>query len=128
MKRRLCMLLLIITSFSCKRGETTQPQPTPAKAFQVHLQSGFSDTPVTVSVDQTLVFADTVTTGFALAVAAIIPVEVNQGSHNLRVAIANILSKDTSFTISDSLYVGVSYDSARATINYRFQRNPFYYR
>jgi hypothetical protein len=119
---------MVTGSLSCEHEGTTQPQATPAKVFQIHLQSWFSNTPVFVSVDQTQVFADTVSTGYAIAVAAVIPVQVNQGTHKLGVNIANFLFKDTSFTIYDSLYVGVHYDSANAVISYRFQRNPFVYR
>jgi hypothetical protein len=117
-----------MVSFACKHDATTAPQAIPATAFQIHLQSGFSNTPVNVYIDQSQVFADTISTGYILAVAVIIPVQINQGVHTFGVTIPNSVSKDTSFTISDSLYIGVNYNSAKSMISYHFQRNPFYYR
>jgi hypothetical protein len=58
---------------------------------------------VKVSVDDSQVFADTVTTGSVLAFAAIIPVKVTKGTHGLNVTVPNSASKDTTFTIADTL-------------------------
>ena len=128
MKLQFCLLALLVVSVSCSHNVTTQPQLTPAKAFAIHLQSWFSHTPVVVFVDESQVFADTVSTGYAVAVAAIIPVQIDQGAHLLTVTVPNQVSKDTLFTIYDTLYAAVYYDSARASIDYHFQRNRFVYR
>ena len=128
MKLQICLSALLVVSVSCSHDDTTQPQLIPAKAFAIHLQSWFSNTPVIVFVDESQVFADTVSTGYAVAVAAIIPVQINQGPHLLTVTIPNRVSKDTLFSIYDTLYAAVYYDSAKATIDYHFQRNQFGYR
>jgi hypothetical protein len=128
MKHVLICCILVIVSFACKKDATTAPQAIPATVFQIHLQGWFSKTPVNVYIDQSQVFADTISTGYIIAVAAIIPVQINQGVHTLGVTIPNSVSKDTSFTISDSLYTGVNYNLEKAMISYHFQRKPFVYR
>ena len=128
MKPYIWSFVLLAGLLSCKDEGTTPAQAPLAKVFEIHLQAWFSHTPVLISVDQSQVFANTVSTGSILAFAAIIPLQVTQGTHKLTVSIAGTVSKDTSFTISDTLFVGVSYNSTNGTINYRFQRNPFYYR
>ena len=120
--------VLLASLLACRDEGTTQPQAPLAEVFEIHLQDGFSETPVVISVDQAQVFASTVSTGFIVAFAAIIPVQLTQGTHKLTVTIAHTVSKDTSFAISDTLFVGVSYNSTTRTIDYRFQRNRFYYR
>jgi hypothetical protein len=112
---------------ACETSTEAPPQ-TLADVCQIHLQSGFSNTPVKVSVDFSQVFSDTVTTGSILAFAAIIPVQVSIGTHFLNVTVANSVSKDTAFTIADTLYIGVNYDATIPGITYHFQRWPFYYR
>jgi hypothetical protein len=104
------------------------PPPALADVCQIHLQSGFYKTPVRVSVDFSQVFADTVTTSLVLAVAAMIPVQVYNGTHLLNVTVPNLVSKDTTFTIADTLYIGVNYDATTPRITYHFQRLPFHYR
>ncbi len=128
MKHQFWFAVLLVASTSCHDDGITESQSTPADAFAIHLQNGFSNTPVLVSVDGIRIFADTVSTGYALAVAAVIPVQVNRGPHQLSVTIPMRVSKDTLFVIEDTLYTAVHYDSASATIGYHFQRTPFYYR
>jgi hypothetical protein len=107
---------------------TEAPPPPLADVCQIHLQTGFSHTPVKVAVDNSQVFADSVTTGLALAVAAIIPVQVSKGTHGLNVTVGSSAFKDTTFAIADTLYVGVTYDATTSRITYVLQRRPFYYR
>ena len=128
MKALAPLLVASVIHFACTDGGTTQPELPMAEVFEIHLQTWFSNTPVAISVDQGRVFNDTVTTGSSLAVAAIIPVHLTQGVHRLNVTVAGTVSKDTTFTISDSLFVGVGYDMNTETITYRFQRNRFPYR
>jgi hypothetical protein len=63
-----------------------------------------------------------------VAVAAIIPVQVHKGTHLLNVTVPNSVSKDTTFTIADTLYIGVNNDATTPRITYHFRRLPFYYR
>jgi hypothetical protein len=92
------------------------------------LQAWFSDTPVKVAVDHSQVFADILTTHFILAFAAIIPVQVFNGTHFLSLTVAEAVSKDTTFTIADTLYIGVNSDATTPRITYHFQRWPFHCR
>ena len=127
MKLYVFLFVPLVGLLSCKDQGTTQPQVLLAKVFEIHLQAWFSHTPVSISVDQGEVFAGTVSTGSILAFAAIIPVQVTQGTHKLTASIADSVSKDTTFTISDTLFVGVNFNPANGSIDYRFQRNRFYH-
>ncbi len=110
---------------SCENS--TKSTSTLADLCEIHLQAWFSSTPVEVSVDYAQVFDDTVTTGDILAFAAIIPVRVSSGAHVLNVTVADSISKDTTFVIADSLYIGVNYNATTLRIEYVFQRQPFPY-
>lgn len=92
------------------------------------MQAWFSHTPVKVALDHSQVSADIVTNDFVLAFAAILPARVFNGTHFLNVTVAESVSKDTTFTIADTLYIGVNYDATSSRITYAFQRQPFYYR
>jgi len=128
MKQTIILCTLAFIFFQCKHEVTTSPKPVPASVFRIDLQDGFSNTPVVVYVDQSRVFADTVSTNIAVSVAAIIPVQINQGIHTLGIVIPNSVSKDTSFLVLDSLYVGVGYSALNGTIDFVFWQRPFPYR
>ncbi len=128
MRTLLCFFSLLAAGLACRHGVTSQPQSIAADEFRIDLQWGFSNTPVVVFVDQNQVFTDTVWTLPFDPLAAIIPVQVNRGMHSLSVTIPKRVSKDTSFFIYDTLYIGVSYDSAKGLISYIFRRQPFGYR
>jgi hypothetical protein len=117
---------LLGTQLAC--ATSTEPNSGFADVCEIHLQAWFSHTPVKVAVDYSEVFDDTITTGDILAFAAIVPVQVSRGVHALRVTADGSFAKDTTFTIIDSLYVGVNYNVTTSRINYIFQRHPFRYR
>jgi hypothetical protein len=121
-----CVPVLLLQP-GCNSSAKAAP-PTFADVCEIHLQSGFDKTPANVSVDFSQVFSDTVTTGLILAVAEIIPVQVYEGTHRLNLTVPNSVSKDTIFTVADTLYIGVNYDATTPRITYHFQRLPFYYR
>lgn len=100
----------------------------PTDLFEVHLQRWYNDTPIEVRIDNTQIFNDTVTTGYILALAKIIPFNINKGTHTLSVKIADSISSETTFTISDTLYIAVNYNSTTSEIAFIIQKNPFYYR
>ncbi len=106
----------------------TESASTPANVCQIHLQNGLNHTPVTVNVDYTQVFSDTVTSGRILALAAIISLPISNGPHMLSITVADSTTQDTTFAVADSLYIGVNYDATTSRILCVFQRQPFYYR
>ena len=112
--------------YSCNNNVEPTNQDV-ADLFQIHLQGWFSNTPVKVRLDYSQIFIDTVTTGSIIAVAAIIPAKVYKGTHFLSVT-ADSITNDTTFTITDTLYIGVNYSSTNSRITYRFQHYPFGYR
>lgn len=119
-------LLFAFSFYSCNNDVGPVNQEF-ADLFQIHLQNGFSNTPVKVRVDYSQVFFDTVSTGYVLSVAAIIPVKIRKGTHFLSVT-AGSTTSNTTFTIADTLYIGVNYSSTNSRITYRFQQYPFGYR
>jgi hypothetical protein len=120
-------ILVLLLQPACNKSTEVLP-PALADLCQIHLQNWFSDTPVKVVVDNSQVFSDTITTGSILAFAAIIPVQVSQGTHGLIVTVADSVSNDTAFTITDTLYIGVNYNEITSTIRFVFRDRPFYYR
>ena len=122
------ILFFPILMFQCACDTTTEaPSKNFASLCQIHLQVGFSQTWVGVTIDNAKVFEGEISTIGILGYAAIIPVQVSQGTHKLNVGVFNSASKDTIFTVIDSLYIGVNYDATNAKISYIFQRHPFPY-
>ncbi len=128
MKLHILFCLLLTLLLACNDEGTAPPQAPPADLFRIHLQGGFSNTPVLVSIDRKQIFQDVVTTLPSISLATVVPVEVTQGTHRLAVTAAGVHSGDSTFTILDTLFVGVNYNATAGTIHYRFQRKPFVYR
>ena len=95
--------------------------------FEIHLQSWFSNTPVKVFFDDSLVLEDTVSTGSIIGIAKIIPMNISEGKHKLRITANGSAEYEEIFEINSTLYVGVSYESARSNISFIFQNEQFYY-
>ena len=128
MRSSMSFTVVLMVLCGCADTGTVEPEPPLAQAFAIHLQSGYAHTPVTVSIDHARVFQDTVSTGYVVAFAAIIPINITQGMHSLTVTVPDTVSKDTTFTIVDTLFVAVHYSSSARSLEYHFQRKPFYYR
>ncbi len=120
------LFIIIIFLLACDTTTETS-QANMAKVFQIHLQSGFAQTPVTITIDNSQIYADIISTSALSGAAAIVPVQVTNGTHLLRVTVSNSISKDTSFTIQDTLYIGVNYNSQNSQIDYYFTRKGFLY-
>ena len=121
------LIVILMFQLGCATN-TTEAQPSnTANEFQVHLQAWYAQTPVTVAIDNVQAFADTISTGSIIGVAAIVSPKVTNGTHSLRVTIANSISKDTTFTIQDTLYISANYNSQNSQITYYFTRNRFLY-
>lgn len=123
----LFLLLLVISFYNCNNNVDTTNQEI-ANIFEIHLQGGFSYTPVKVRVDYSQIFSDTVTTIPALEVADIIPAQIYKGTHSLSITVADSITNDTTFTINDTLYIGVNYSPTTFRITYNFRHLPFRYR
>lgn len=120
------LFILAISLPAC--NNSTEPSPASmAKVFQIHLQSEYADTPVIVYVDSSQIFYDTVSTGQILGVAKVITEQIANGTHSLRITIPNSASKDTTFTVIDTLFIGVGYDKQLSRIQYYFTRTRFIY-
>ena len=127
-KKILVLLALAIPLVTGCKTSTETPAKQQADECKIYLQTWYNHTPVKVYVDNASIFNDTVSTGYILAFAAIIPVEIKAGSHNLRVSIADSVFGYTRFTIEDSLYIGVYYDSGKPEVNFEFREKPYMYR
>mgnify|MGYP001610717085 FL=1 len=126
MKTLLIFVSFLIFQSGCDSTTETSPSSL-ANVFQVHLQWQFSKTPVTVFIDNSVIFSDTVSSSPMVGVAKIVPTKIVNGYHALRVTVLNSISKDTSFIVQDTLYIGVQYTKRDSLIEYYFTRKPFLY-
>ncbi len=98
-----------------------------ASVCQIHLRSEFDHVLVRVSVDNSQVFSDTATTNPVVSLANIIPIQVINGVHSLRVTVSNRFLKDSSFVVRDTLYIGVWYTRQDSLIELYYSRERFIY-
>lgn len=121
------LLLALYFYLSCERPTNTEDEITKdrklAEKFEIHLQHHFNDTHIYFEIDEKRVFDGTVTTNYITSLAAIIAPEILAGSHHLRVLI-DVTEADTTFTVQDTLIIGVTYDSSAAKIKYKFYKPP----
>lgn len=121
------LLIILLFINGCDNNVDTN-KAEPADHLQVDLQTWFLNVNVKVSIDNSIVFNDTVTTGSILAYAAIIPINITKGKHSLKVTVENTITNESTFTIDDTLYVGVHYSATNSNITFDFQKEPFPYR
>ena len=118
---------LIIMMFLISGCTSTDPNEVLKHDIEIHLQSWYSNTPVEVYLDDSLILSDTVSTGYILAFASIIPMTISEGTHNLRVKANTHVEFEENFEVKSTLYVGVLYDSTQSKVLYIFQNDQFYY-
>jgi len=123
--QKFVMLLFII--FVVSGCNSTDPNNISKHDIEIHLQSWFSNTPVKVFLNDSLMLSDTISTGSILAYASIIPVTLSEGEHKLHVMANKNAELEDWFEVNSTLYIGVHYDSLQSKISYIFQNNPFYY-
>ncbi len=119
------MAVISPVMLSCNKA--TEPQTPVADVFQVHLQARFLQTPVEVKLDNSVVFFGAVTTSDVLGLALAIPLQATTGEHSIRVTVGHSITKDTTFTLSDTLFVGVRFGAVDSKITYIFQNERFLY-
>jgi len=115
---------VIFILFGCT---STDPNESSIHDFEIHLQAWFSNTPVEVFLDDSLFFRDTVSTGSIIAIAKIIPTNLVEGKHELRVTANGDTEYVETFEIKSTLYVGVTYESTQSKISFNFRTDKFYY-
>lgn len=119
------LFFIVILVWSCTTNAT---EPTSsASVFQIHLQSWFDHTPVTVSIDHSQIYSDTISTGEIIGIAHMISYQITNGTHLLHVTVSDSISKDTVFTIQDTLYIGVNFNIQNSQINFYYSRYRFLY-
>jgi len=122
----LVFAIFILLEPACERPTETPPANI-ANLFEIHLQSAFYHTPARVFIDNSQVFADTVSTSPLLGIAARIPAQVGKGTHIITVNVFNSIAKDTTFTIVDTLFICVNYNTSTSQLTYYFtRRRPLY--
>ena len=123
-RNKIIILSVIFIIFGCT---STDPTESSNHDFEIHLQAWFSNTPVEVFLDDSLFFRDTVSTGSIIAIAMIIPTNIVEGRHELRVVANGESEYVETFEIKSTLYVGVTYESTQSEISFNFQTDKFYY-
>lgn len=116
------LIIILLLGLSCNKSTEVITAPNASAGLcQIDLQSWFDNTPVKVKVDNCQVFSDTISTEPILAFAAIFQIQVSKGTHEIVVSIADTLFNDTTFTIKDTLYIGVNYHAINSKISYTFR-------
>lgn len=119
-----CVLLVVLLSAGCEllgsEGESEK------HIVEVHLQGGFGRAHVLVTIDERVVFDDTLTgeEPFSGPVKSAM-VEAREGRHRLRVSMDGINQKEATFTVDSKLYIGVQ--NADIGIIIHIQKTPFGY-
>lgn len=98
-----------------------------ADLFAVHVQRFYHETPIRLKLDNQVILDDTVTTSLFLGVASIVPVDIQNGRHQLRATVDGKVSAEKTFVVKDTLYLVVNYDRERQEIIFGAQRTGFLY-
>jgi hypothetical protein len=119
--RTVTILLLMMTFFvGCKKEDSSTNTSPLSSVFYIDLQMSFKSDSVRVSVDQSKVFADTVTTSLILGLAKSISPSVTIGSHSIKIEILNQrVQADTTINISDTTTLAINYDRTSKTISFK---------
>ena len=119
-----CVLLVVLLSAGCELigGEDDSEK----HIVEVHLQGGFGKAHVLVTMDERVVFDDTLTglEPFSGPVKMTM-VEAREGQHHIRVSMDGINQKEATFTVDSKLYIGLQ--NADIGIIIRIQKTPFGY-
>ncbi len=121
-------LLLIGTAslISCdKNGAGAQPL-VPA-TLGVHLQGGFESDWVVVSINDVGAFQDTISTFNVLGVASVFEAKLSTGEHSITVQMNEALAQTESFPLTDSLFIGISYNMDMEVFDFVYSDEAFIY-
>jgi hypothetical protein len=123
-KNKIFAVSVILILLGCT---STDPNESSNHDFEIHLQAWFSNTPVEVFLDDSLFLRDSISTESSIAIARIIPTNLVEGTHELRVIANGEAEYMETFEIKSTLYVGVIYESTQSKISFHFQTDKFYY-
>lgn len=132
MKTVLSVLVLCFVSLSmarCNLLDTLNEDSRPAEEvrLEVHLQDYFGSF-VQVIVDQHVVFDREVEGGNFSGPAAVVPLEVTAGSHELVVTINGTVEGRTTFNTEHTQVIGVSYLPDLGDVRFEFyDKQPLYW-
>jgi hypothetical protein len=121
------LFLALLGVGGCNDDRSVQPQ---TSSVNVHLQTGFLDTPVRLKLNGVSVFYGRVTTDSCYlnnGLAATLLYPVTQDTCRLMVEIADTLESETAFSAVRTPYVAVGYDSASSRIDLRASAVPLAY-
>ncbi len=126
-------LLIIYTFSSCEKvsnpisatreadGNTDYSDA--VNLFQIHLRYSYDSTYTDIAIDDKTVFTGYVTTNNIVGLAEIITPEITKGTHTLYTHIGG-LTKDTTFSVQDSLIISVIYSEQGDGISVYFLYPP----
>jgi hypothetical protein len=119
----LVLTVSALIGFGCNENPET-------KDLVFHVQSDFDDDMVEIYVDDaTLVFSQKVTTNHLLGVDlnAVRTVEVETGSHSIRVIVNGADELRTTVSLNSDLYIGVTYDQEAGEVSIQQSLEPYLY-
>jgi hypothetical protein len=118
---RICtfLFLVAICLAGCRKEDTITNVNPVSPVFRIDLMSTFKSDSVRVSIDQVIVFADTVSTKPTMGYSNSFYPSVTTGSHTISVDILNEhIKADTTLYISDTTLVLVNYDRTPKRISF----------
>ncbi len=118
-------LLLLGTLAAC---DSTDPLKEPADLFEIHLWEMFEDDTVQLVLDGRAVFEGVVSSDPLLGLAKIVPADILEGQHRLAVFVDGVFTNDTTFSVQDTLFVGITYDPTVPRVRFYFpDTQPVYF-
>jgi len=94
-----------------------------ADKFELHLQHNFENTYVHILIDDETVFGGEVNTDARVSLAAVISLNMVKGAHKIKVY-SDGSETDTSFTVPDTMVIGIVRDFYTGKISFTFYYPP----
>lgn len=117
-------MLFTLVSISCKKSTCPDiDDGQAAKKFEIHLQRHFNNTHVFIRIDGKSIFSGAVSTNYVVGLAATISPQLQAGEHEIETFIQG-LEADTTFSVKDTLIIGITYDESPEEISYHFYEPP----
>ncbi len=117
-------LFCTLVGISCKKSTCPDvDHAEAAKKFEIHLQRHFNNNHVFIRIDGKSIFSGAVTTNYVVGLAATIAPQLPAGDHQIETFIQG-READTTFSVQDTLIIGIIYDASLEEISYNFYEPP----
>lgn len=121
--KNVILTLLFIFIINCEKNICSSEEREIADKFEIHLQHHFNDTYVYLKIDDKNIFSGKLNTDYIINLAAVITPQIENGYHTIQAYIESNTA-DTSFTLRDSLIIGITYNESPNNIAFCFYEPP----